>query len=56
MKREDLPPAMPHYDASASCREMLRGGSKSFFAASRLLGRDYREPPRNISRQLAEAS
>jgi len=44
MKREDLPPAMPHYDASASCREMLRGGSKSFFAASRLLGRDYREP------------
>lgn len=44
MKREDLPHAAPHYQEDATCTEMLRGGSKSFFAASRLLGTAYRQP------------
>lgn len=34
----------PHYEEDASCAQMLRGGSKSFFAASRLLVPAYREP------------
>lgn len=44
MRREDLPQAAPHYSEDATCTEMLRGGSKSFFAASRLLGTAYRQP------------
>jgi phytoene synthase len=44
VKREDLPQAVLQYDEDATCTEMLRGGSKSFFAASRLLGSAYREP------------
>jgi len=54
MRREDLSgmrpprrvphPLATHYDEDASCAQMLRGGSKSFFAASRLLVPVYREP------------
>ncbi len=44
MRREDLPAATLHYAEDATCTEMLRGGSKSFFAASRLLAPVYREP------------
>jgi len=44
VRREDLPAAAPHYAEDATCTEMLRGGSKSFFAASRLLAPAYREP------------
>ena len=44
MRREDLPAAALHYAEDSTCNEMLRGGSKSFFAASRLLAPAYREP------------
>jgi len=44
VRREDLPAAAPHYAEHSTCTEMLRGGSKSFFAASRLLPLSYREP------------
>jgi len=44
VRREDLPAAAPHYAEDTTCTEMLRGGSKSFFAASRLLAPAYREP------------
>lgn len=44
MKRETLPAPPLHYAEDATCSEMLRGGSKSFFAASRLLAPTYREP------------
>ncbi len=39
-----MKPETLHYDENASCTEMLRGGSRSFFAASRLLSRRVREP------------